>query len=229
MLSRFCHWWQQYFAGVLDTPSKIVKAAQNEAKQGESREAPFARAQALRAPTPRFDIPERLAMPSIMTAHFVLKQHERADWQQCDKRIMIFSARFIEEARKKGIPLYVHGAFRTKEQQQEMKDRGVSNTTWPYAAHCQGAAVDIVHSQFHWEMTDDEWAYLGKLGREVARRHGFDLIWGANQKIGGDWKKQHDPAHWAVRGWSDHVRETHSETPVRLTPRAMLKRFPNSS
>lgn len=167
----------------------------------------------------RFDGPRRLAVvPQYFTLETYLNQADRADWQNCDPRIVRFAAHFVETLRKKGVPVYVHSAFRTKEQQDELVTRRVTRAHYPSSAHNQGKAVDIVHSKFHWNgMTDLDWAYLGKIGKEVAERLELDIEWG------GDWNF-YDPAHWQVRGFkAEGLRHLPTGLPARFTPRHLLR------
>lgn len=172
---------------------------------------------------PIFEAPERLRAPSLFTSEAGLRQHDRADWQHVDPRLQLFAARMIEAFRKRGIPLYVHWAFRTKDQQDALKAQGVSNALYPFAPHCLGCAVDIVHSRYHWELTKDEWAMLGKVGQQVADRMGLKVKWG------GSWNF-YDPAHWELSDWrtdwgAKYTRVKHIGEPVRLTPRGILAKY----
>jgi len=166
----------------------------------------------------------RLKFPSHFTSQTELAQHNRADWQQTDPRIQIFAATLIEVLRSKGIPMWVHSAFRTKAEQQAAFERGNSKLRWPRAAHCQGKAVDIVHGKFAWELTKQEWAHIGKIGKEVLDRMNrqlpaskrFALNWG------GDWSF-YDPAHWEIANWQSSIAELPTAAPVRKTPRFILR------
>lgn len=179
-----------------------------------------------------FEAPKRLQMPSMMTDEAMLRRHNAADWQQVDPRLMTWAARFVEALRRRGIPLYVHRAFRTKEQQQEAVAKGASRAVWPRAPHCLGKAVDIVHGSFHWRMTTQEWAFLHKVGLDVLRRYNaelpkamrLNLVWGGDWDGDGDIHDQrlYDPAHWEVAEWRDDVRALPVLEPRRLTPRGIL-------
>jgi len=159
--------------------------------------------------------PRRLAAPHLMTAESTLRQHDRANWYATRAEIKEFAAYYIEAARSVGIPLYVHGAFRTKATQDGLKAAGRSRASWPRAPHCQGAAVDVVHCAYHWDMTPNEWAWLGKVGKDVADRRGIEITWG------GDWNF-YDPAHWELSDWRNHIHKHPQGEPVRRTPRKLL-------
>ncbi|AYP28804.1 MAG: putative endolysin [Microviridae sp.] len=159
---------------------------------------------------------QRLAAPkSHFTSDGYLRSQHRADFQQVPTRLRVFAARLIEAGRSYSIPLYAHSAFRTRAEQDQMVARGVSKAHWPRAAHCQGAAVDIVHGFYHWDMTPDEWRFMGKLGKDIAAKMRLPIVWG------GDWSF-YDPAHWELADWRDNIRATEGGTPIRLTARKIL-------
>lgn len=160
---------------------------------------------------------QRLAVGApFFTSGGYLKQYDRADWQHVDARIQYFAAKLIETMRQRNIPLYVHGAFRTQLEQETLFANGRTKTRYPKAAHCQGAAVDIVHSQYHWELSESEWQYIGKVGNDLATQLGIPVKWG------GEWSF-YDPAHWELKGWQDHIKYPTARTPIRKTPRAILR------
>ncbi|MEP3530118.1 MAG: M15 family metallopeptidase [Sulfitobacter sp.] len=164
-----------------------------------------------------FQAPQRLAAgASIHTSTMMLRYHDRANWAETHSDIQIFAAHFIEALRRRNIPMYVHSAFRTLEEQNELQAKGRSRAKWPRAPHCQGKAVDIVHGQYHWELTPQEWQYLGKLGKDIAAKLGIEITWG------GDWTF-YDPAHWELTDWRENIRAIDGRgDPVRFTPRKLL-------
>lgn len=180
-------------------------------------------------------IPERLRFPGRFTETAYLRQCGNADWQNVDDDVKEFAARFIEEARKRGIPLYVHSAYRTKAQQTEVWARRASRAQWPRAAHCQGKAVDIVHSVFNWDMSIEEWAYLHWLGADTLRKMNAGRLkarlvtftWGGDWDGDGDIHdhRLYDPAHWEKDGWKDDIRKLPESEPIRATPRGLLARY----
>lgn len=203
--------------GQLDTPRKFFDALSQQRADDAADPTAFQRFEGTYRDDAHYNIPARLeAEPAFFTAEHFLKRHNSADWQHVDWRMKVFAARFIEACRKRGIPMYVHGAFRSKEQQLALYKKRVSNSTWPRAPHCQGKAVDIVHGRFHWEMTKAEWALMGKIGKDVARKLGFSIEWG------GDWRSPWDPAHWQMEDWDRHISQPDVGFAVRKTPRGLL-------
>ena len=134
-----------------------------------------------------------------------LRQQSRADWDGVALEIKAFSARFIREMRREGIPFYVNNANRTAAEQAEKYVQGYSNNPGPSAPHVNGGAVDIVHSKRHWSLTEDEWKIVGKVGKEIAseikrERVIGDRIYSMEIEWGGDWHRP-DPAHWQLVNW----------------------------
>jgi hypothetical protein len=209
--------WQKYFAGKLTNPCSFLSKLRQQRAQDTA--IPGTADRFINGAPPdelRFTAPERLRVgPAFMTSDRYLRYHNRADWQQTDPRIQLFAARLIETFRKRQIPLYVHAAFRTKEVQQEKFKQGHSKVQWPRASHCQGKSVDIVHAGYHWDMSKDEWALIGKVGKELAHRLGLEVTWG------GDWSF-YDPAHWELSDWREDIRPLRDQGKVERTPRAIL-------
>lgn len=168
----------------------------------------------------KFDAPMRLSAPEgFFTTDHMLRKAQNCDWQHVDPRLRFFAAKLVETFRRQNIPLYIHCAFRTPAEQQKLVAAGRSRTPPPEAAHVQGCAVDIVHGRYHWEMTRQEWALVGKIGKELADRMGLDVVWG------GDWNF-YDPAHWELRHWRKNIRSLSVGDPVRLTPRYIVRHLP---
>lgn len=160
-----------------------------------------------------FDAPRRLQ--SASRQYFVgtpyVKQQWRADWQHTDRRIQEFAARLVLEMRRRLIPVFTHCAYRTPEDQLAAVKRGVSKAYPAKAPHCRGCAVDIIHSIFAWEMSQAEWAFIGKLGKEIALKMGISVEWG------GDWNF-YDPAHWEIVGWEDMPGPYDPHTAIHKSP-----------
>jgi D-alanyl-D-alanine carboxypeptidase len=105
-----------------------------------------------------------------------------------------FALKFVKECARRGIPMYLHCGVRSLELQAELFHGRYTKARPGQSPHQYGAAVDIVHSVRHWELTRDEWAVVGVIGKEVARAMNLKVEWG------GDWKFW-DPAHWESKGW----------------------------
>lgn len=211
-------WWQDYVAGRLRTPQAVYRAA--------VQETPLPSLRIFETPEdgPVWDAPLRLQAPGFFNCESYLRQSTRADWAYCDRRLMYWAALFVQNARKRGIPLYVHCALRDEAEQAKLKAQGHSKAVYPRSAHNIGEAVDIVHSVFHWNMTRDEWALLHVLGRltldrvnaQLPKPRKLSLTWG------GDFKSLYDPAHWEISDYRARVRRLPPAPPVTHTPTAIL-------
>lgn len=224
------HWFNRFIAGAIKSLGQLAAAADVDRKAQD----------AANTQTERFFqtlsdgnglVPfNRLKFPSLMTATSTLVQHDRADWQQTVPEIQLFAALLVETCRKHSIPMYVHSAFRTKHEQNLLAAQGRSQLNYPNAPHCKGGAVDIVHCKYHWELTQTEWLTIGKIGRDLARKHNLNVVWGGDWNDNGvpvpsDPKERFwDPAHWQIASWRNLPAPQASSKPVRFTPRALLRR-----
>lgn len=215
-------WWQNYVLGRYKTPQDIFLAAASETPDNA---LPSDRFLSTPDDTALWDVPQRLQASSRFLTAGYLSQSERADWRHCDPRLMRWAALFIEYARKRRIPLYVHTALRDEAAQNAAFDAGNSKLRYPKGAHNIGEAVDIVHSVYHWNLTRDEWAFLNVLGNLALARVNstlktadkLQLVWG------GSFKSLYDPAHYEVADYRKRTRRLLSGAPIHRTPRAILR------
>ena len=221
---RLTRWWQRVVLGELASPQDIYAAAlQEEPSAAQAGDRFFH--------TPDdglvWDIPKRLSVsPSFFTGLCYLRQSERADWQHVDARLQRWAALFIEYARKRGVPLYVHCCFRGEAEQNEANHKGNSKAPYPRSAHNIAEAVDIVHSVYHWDLTPKEWKFLVVLAQLALNRVNatlkaadkLHLVWG------GDFHSIYDPAHWEVADYRKRTRRLAAGPPLRQTPRHILAR-----
>lgn len=211
--------WNLFKTGRLTTPQEISAAALVSKRRGDAPSKPFDRFMGEYANSQLWDASGNLRAPSVMFEEWYLSYHERADWQFVKPQIQRFAGGLCLAARAVGIPLYCHTAYRTPDKQWEMVAKGVSRTKPPLAAHPQGCAVDIVHAVHHWNMSENEWAYIGRLGQDVARKLAIPIEWG------GDWSDPWDPAHWELQNWRALALNTlprASPLPIRRTPRKLI-------
>ena len=219
---RLTRWWQDYVAGFLRTPQQIVQAAHAENPDPPSR---FVSIPEL--PEGAWNVPKRLAAPNFLGSTGYLSQMERADWAEVDERLKYWAALFVEYARKRGIPLYVHAARRGRAEQDKLKAQGRSRAAYGKSAHNIGEAVDIVHGLFHWDLLPQEWQMLHVLGRlaldrvnaQLPKDRKLELTWG------GTFKSIYDPAHWEItdfRQRASKIAHMGHAPPLRQTPRAIL-------
>lgn len=215
-------WWQRYVLGAFKSPQDLYAAS-----IAENPDAAQASDRFFGVPDDRgWHAPERLRAPSRFLQEAYLSQGHLADWQSVDLRLMRFAAVFVELARKRGIPLYVHCAMRTEAEQAKAHVAGNSKAVYPHSAHNIGEAVDIVHSLFHWDLSPQEWSLLHVLGlraldlvnADVKKADKLVLTWG------GSFKRLYDPAHWEVADYRNRIKRLPVGPPERYTPRAILAR-----
>lgn len=209
---RLTRWWQEYVLGRLTTPQAIVAAARAETPPAEER--------FVAVPDPvdnyEWDTPARLRAVAFLSSASYAAQQQRADWQQCDPRMELLAARVVLRAAKMGIPLYVHSAFRTKAEQQELLRRGATKAPYPRSAHNIGEAFDLVHGTFQWNMTPREWSYIRWLVHEELRKINAKLPKARKLQLG--FEISWDPAHFEVRDFRERIRPMPVQAPVRRSP-----------
>lgn len=216
-------WWQRYVLGHLVTPQDVYRTAQ--------AEVPLPSGRFFVVPDDvEWDAPARLAAARWFYSDGYLRQLVRADWQHADVRLARWSSIFIELARKRDIPLYVHTCFRGEEDQRLANHLGNSKAVFPNSPHNIGEAVDVVHGLFHWDMTKQEWDLLYVLGSRALDILNSSLP--AAEKLnlswGGKWRF-YDPAHWEVLDFKDRVKRLSVGSAVHMTPRHILAQFKLSS
>lgn len=101
------------------------------------------------------------------------------------------------------MPFYAFEVVRSRERQTALHKIGVSNAPAGQSPHNYGFAVDIVHSDRHWNLTNKEWWVIGQIGIEVARRQKVPVRWGGDWDGDGDIydNRLFDPAHWEIANW----------------------------
>jgi hypothetical protein len=112
-------------------------------------------------------------------------------------QIIQFAKAFQKELKKRDIPFYVFELYRSPERQNRLKAQGVSKAAGGDSPHQYGCAVDLVSATDFWALTRRQWAVIGAIGKEVARRKKIKIEWG------GDWEF-YDPAHWQIQSWRDY-------------------------
>lgn len=108
-----------------------------------------------------------------------------------------FMRAFKAEMERYQIPMAFHEGWRSLGRQHELMLQGVSKATGGQSPHQYGLAFDYVHAVRGWKLTPREWAQIGAIGHEVARKRKIPIEWG------GDWKF-YDPAHWQIKGWRNY-------------------------
>lgn len=141
-------------------------------------------------------------LPALKSPEYRRKQ--TVDWQHVHPLMKLFATKLIHELEHRGLPFYVHNHFRGMKEQERLFREKRTRARWGKSAHNWGMAVDIVHFKHHWNLTEKEWAIVGQIGKDVARKghnsngkhEPFQITWG------GDWDF-YDPAHWELANWRE--------------------------
>lgn len=141
----------------------------------------------------------RLQNPSALSSLQYWQRRDAIDWTHVDEGLKKFSQAFVSRFADYGVPVFVHGAYRSGEEQDRLFAQGVTKARAGQSAHNHGFAVDIVHYGHYWDMTRKEWNLFGEIGKDVAASMNLKLTWG------GDWKSIWDPAHWEIEGWEARI------------------------
>lgn len=135
------------------------------------------------------------------------EQQGRANREGANPLLLEFERAFVNDLRRRGIPVFAHSVVRTAAEQDVLKAKGVTNAGAHRSPHNYGCAVDIIHSLHGWDLSERSWEILGHIGNEVSNRLGISIRWG------GDWdddgipvyldgnERLWDPAHWELRDW----------------------------
>lgn len=109
-----------------------------------------------------------------------------------------FANALCAELQQRGFPMFVVQGFRSWHEQAALLERGVTRAGPGQSAHNHGMAVDVIHFKRGWNLTRKEWAVIGAVGKDVARRLNLAVTWG------GDWSFW-DPAHWELADWRERI------------------------
>lgn len=174
---------------------------------------------------------DRLKMPSYYVRGEQIIRHEAsADWQNVDPQLVRLAGAVLRWFDKIEVPLWVHSAFRTELEQEALLRRGVSKARFPNAPHCQGAAIDLIHARYAWDLTPGEWFNIAAVVRMCWFKISPDepLVWGGSWVRGTPTADRvgWDPAHYELRNWRDWAlpgAQIHTRDPVRMTRAALYK------
>lgn len=139
------------------------------------------------------------------------KQLWKADDRDADHEIVTFMVAFIQRFRDLKIPMFAHCLVRDYDEQLNLFATGFSKDSpvdgmWPHKKW----AVDLIHSEYLWNLHQVQWTAIGEIGKEVAAKAGIKVKWG------GDFKGFFDPAHWELLDWKERCK-AELPTPYRNT------------
>ncbi|RWQ34082.1 MAG: M15 family peptidase [Mesorhizobium sp.] len=122
------------------------------------------------------------------------EQQLRADREGAHPDVIEFGRLLVKRMRKLNVPMFESCMWRTMDDQQAAYVLGNSKAKPGESPHNYGCATDVIHGIRGWDLSRQQWAIVGHVGKELAAQRGFKMIWG------GDWKF-YDPAHWELAGW----------------------------
>lgn len=134
-------------------------------------------------------------------------QQFRANRQGAHLLIVEFEKYFRKRLEEMGIPTFTHCMVRTYEDQLKAYQGGFSTIHPDRGYPHQHCAIDRVHSKYGWNMTVDQWAILGHIGKEVAQMRGIDITWGGEGRFISKRWPHGDPAHWELTHWRERAKE----------------------
>ena len=139
------------------------------------------------------------------TENKALKMHERADWTGVQPELREFYNALYKALRARDFPVYCHSGWRSPQLQKKLFLEG--HSTLKSGPHQRGAAIDVVHLDYHWSMSENAWLYVGLIGENIIRQRSLSIRWG------GRWKNFWDPAHWELKNWRNlpEVPEHHEK------------------
>lgn len=128
-----------------------------------------------------------------------------------------FASAVLRECQRRGFPMVISEAWRDGVRQDELYRKGFSKARAGQSAHNHGMAFDLIHWKRGWNLNEYEWAVVGALMHEVARRMKVDISWGGDDVT--RWKLspppdgvpvkvdrfRWDPAHVELRDWKERA------------------------
>lgn len=151
-----------------------------------------------RLPASHIEAAARLVEPLTVASLPFKRRKLRASIEGVHPLMLEFARALLQELDKRNMPFFANQYVRSQSEQEALYQKGVTKARWPKSAHNHGMAVDIVHYGRFWDLTQKEWAVIGLIGKEVARKRGLKVTWG------GDWDF-YDPAHWELSDWKQRI------------------------
>ncbi|TNE66278.1 MAG: hypothetical protein EP336_10400 [Rhodobacteraceae bacterium] len=165
----------------------------------------------LRLPKDYIAAAQSLSAPLVMKETRTLEKIRQGEnFEGVHPQIVDFYRAFQKELKRRNIPFYAFEFKRSLQRQARLLKAGVTKARPGQSPHQYGLAVDLVSVTDHWGLTKKQWAVIGAIGKEVARKRGCDIEWG------GDWSF-YDPAHWQLanwRSWEEFRKEAGTPWPV---------------
>lgn len=148
-----------------------------------------------RLPVTHIEAARGLADPDFVRSDRYRKRLLSQPFDDLTHEIDDFARAFLRELQSRGIPMVLVVGYRSRDEQARVFANGFSKARPGRSPHQYGMAVDIAHAKRGWDLTKKEWAVIGLIGQEVARKRKIAITWG------GDFKSIYDPAHWELADW----------------------------
>lgn len=142
----------------------------------------------------------KIANEDFLKSSRYSEQQMRADRLKAHPDILLFERKLIRRMAELGVPMFAHCVWRTHEDQLKAYKAGNSKATPENAPHCNGVAVDVIHSTRAWALDENAWKLIGHIGKEIAATNNLPITWG------GDWRF-YDPAHWELHPWREYAQK----------------------
>lgn len=147
-------------------------------------------------PTTHQAAAQSLVAPSVVASAAYRERFMRHSRDGAHPDLLRFQVAFCKELQRRNMPFFPIQFVRSNKEQAELLKKGVTKAGPGQSPHNFGLAVDIVHFGKWWNITRLQWAVVGMIGKEVARKMNIRVTWG------GDWNF-YDPAHWELSDWRE--------------------------
>ncbi len=176
---------------------RLIRRTENKGRADCTQRAPV---EVFKLPLTFQDAAKALSTPSVVQGLDYREKVVKTVRDGTHPKIVEFYQKFNRELKNRGIPMYAFCFYRSAKRQNNLYAMGNTKAKAGDSPHNWGLAVDIVHTQRFWDLTPREWAVIGAIGKEVARRMKLKVNWG------GDWDF-YDPAHWQLENWKEYREE----------------------
>lgn len=111
------------------------------------------------------------------------------------------------------IPIKVVYGFRSYELQDQLYRQGRTQKRGGQSPHNHGMALDIIHAERGWNLTENEWIEFAQVLLAVAERRDLKLRWGGDWNMNGvpvpddPAERFWDAAHFELADWRSMVGE----------------------
>lgn len=148
----------------------------------------------IRLPSTHIEAAARLVDRAALESRAFFRRRSSVSDEGVDREFLDFVRALCRELNKRRMPFFAIQFVRSAAEQDQLYKMGRTRAKAGQSPHNFGMAADIVHYDRFWNLTSKEWAVIGLIGKEVARKRNLKVTWG------GDWNF-YDPAHWERADW----------------------------